>query len=65
MITLENHLVISNIIQMRKAITGQEIDLDNIEKYDIGGMTYDELQELQDSLIPHYNEAVRSKQIKL
>ena len=61
MITLENYLVISNIIQMRKAITGQEIDLDNIEKYDIGGMSYDELQELQSALIPDYNKAIKSK----
>ena len=56
--TIEHYGVIFNIAQMRKVITGQEMDLDNLQKYDVGSMSYDELHDLQNSLISDYNEAI-------
>lgn len=57
--TVEHYEVIFNIAQMRKVITGQEMDLDNLQKYDVGSMTYDELHDLQNSLVSDYNEAIK------
>lgn len=59
--TIEHYEVIFNIAQMRKVITGQEMDLDNLQKYDVGSMTYDELHDLQNSLVSDYNEAIERK----
>lgn len=58
--------VIFNIAKMRKVITGQEMDLDNLQRYDVHSMSYNELHELQNNLIPHYNKAIKesSSQIK-
>jgi len=58
--TTEQYEVIFNIAQMRKVITGQEMDLDNLQKYDVGSMTYQELNDLQNRLIPDYNQAINS-----
>ena len=56
--TIHEMQIIFNIANMRKAITGDIMDLNNLHLYDVYDMNYDELYELQNSLIPYYNEAM-------
>lgn len=50
--------IIFNIATMREIITGVKMDLDNLQKYDVYTMSYDELHNLQNSLIKDYNESL-------
>lgn len=59
--TIHEMQIIFNINMMRKSISGKEMDLDNLEKYDVYTMTYDELFDLQISLIKPYNESLKKK----
>ena len=51
--------VIFNIAAMRKIISGAAMDLNQLQKYDVYTMDYDELINLQDSLIPYYNDSLK------
>jgi len=51
--------VIFNIANMRKQISGFIMDLDQLQKYDVYTMNYDQLFELQSTLIPHYNKSLK------
>ena len=51
--------VIFNIAAMRKIISGATMDLNQLQKYDVYTMDYDELINLQDSLIPYYNDSLK------
>jgi len=57
--TLNEMQIIFNIANMRKAITGSMMDLDNLKNYDVYSMNYNELHELQNSLIKYYNESLK------
>lgn len=56
-IPIENFTVISNIAKMREVITGGKFDIENS---DLTSKTYDQLHELQNILIPNYNEAINN-----
>jgi len=57
--TLNEMQIIFNIANMRNAITGSMMDLDNLKNYDVYSMDYNELHELQNSLIKYYNESLK------
>ncbi len=59
--TVTEMQIIFNICNMRKVITGNEMDLDNLHKYDVNDMNEEELFNLQSNLIPYYNEAIKRK----
>lgn len=63
--TIQEMELIFNIAKMRETITGSKMDLDNLQKYDVASMNYNELYELQNSLIPAYNNAVRETRSKI
>src|SRR5690606_17760451 len=52
--------VIFNIAMLREKITGSKMDLDNLQKYDVYTMDYDQLHHLQNSLLRAYNKKVSS-----
>jgi hypothetical protein len=56
--TITEMQIIFNIANMRQKITGIMMDLDRLYKYDVATMDEDELSDLQDSLIPHYNKSL-------
>ena len=56
--TMTEMQIIFNIANMRQKITGIMMDLDCLYKYDVATMCEDELRDLQDSLIPHYNKSL-------
>ena len=59
--TITEMQMIFNIANMRKAITGIEMDIDNLNKYDVYTMNYNELFDMQNHLIPYYNKAIRNE----
>tara|TARA_R110002049_G_C8720023_1_gene524842 strand:+ start:308 stop:496 length:189 start_codon:yes stop_codon:yes gene_type:complete len=59
--TITEMQTIFNIANMRKAITGVTMDLDNLDKYDVYTMNENELFDMQDHLIPYYNKAIRNE----
>jgi hypothetical protein len=61
--TPEEMIVINNIQNMRKAITGKESDKP-LEEQDIFLMDIEQLRGIQDSLIEPYNEEVKREQVK-
>lgn len=56
--TVQEMQIIFNIARMRETISGCKMDLDNLEKYDVASMNYNELHELQNSLVPVYNKEI-------
>jgi len=52
--------VIFNIAKMREKISGVKMNFDNLNKYDVYSMNYNQLFELQNNLIPYYNKAINN-----
>ena len=56
--TITEMQVIFNIAKMRETISGVKMDFDNLNKYDVYSMDYNQLSELQNHLIPYYNKSI-------